>query len=224
MFIALLVSLPYTVFVSLVVFGGGQVFMPMFQNMWNFLASTFNIPIDPETINNIFVVGNLTPGVFSTQLSIFTGILISQGQWWGYLAMFLTYAVFVLPATIIMIISMAIVKKIEHNRFLVLSIKYMKPVIAGIIIALVIQLLIGLLLPFVSFNKSIDQYIVYKDPSNLNSDASFFVGWRLYVLPVYLILAIGGSLLISGKYKKHLLISIFYSLALAFLFFQPWLA
>lgn len=70
--IALFVSLPLLIVISLSVFGGGKVFIPVFLWLWNFLAKTFNLDISEVQINNVFAVSNSTPGVVSTKFSFVT--------------------------------------------------------------------------------------------------------------------------------------------------------
>ncbi|OYD26912.1 chromate transporter [Mycoplasma testudineum] len=223
MFIALLVSIPYTIFVSLSVFGGGQVFMPIFQQMWQFLANTFNSPITQETIDKVFAIGNLTPGVFSTQVAVFTGLLVADGQWWGYLAMFLTYFAFIFPAMLVMLIGMKLFDKVTDNVYLGSVIKYMKPIIAAIVVALIIQLLIGMIFPYVGFNTGLNQYISYNtSPSSLDK-ASFFKGWRLYIIAPFLVLVFASNIFLKLKFKVNFIATVVLDVVLALIFFQPWL-
>lgn len=47
---------------GLIVFGGGQVFMPLFKSLWEFMGH-HGSHIDQSNIDNMFTVANSTPGV-----------------------------------------------------------------------------------------------------------------------------------------------------------------
>ncbi|WP_169736962.1 chromate transporter [Mycoplasmopsis opalescens] len=218
-FISLLVSLILIALVSLSVFGGGQIFMPIFTWLWNFLSSSFGIQITEEQINNIFAISNSTPGILSPKFATLTGWLIAEGQWWGFIAMLLTYTAFVLPAILMMQLALKYTNKFENSLYLKKLIKVMNPVVTGIILALVIQLFIGLIAPQLTFNKSISEYW------KINTEGDkleFLKGWRMIALYIYVPIGIIINLIFYMK-KAPMFGLILGNVALALLIFQPWL-
>lgn len=165
--------------ISLSVFGSGQVFIPLFRWFWMFLEKTFNANISNDTINEVISISNLTPGLVSTKFAFFSGYLISNGYWYGYLAAILTYVVFALCAIMVLVFVMKNLKKFESSKTIQRIFIILKPVIAGIIFSLAIQLFISITFPFVTFNSSISSYFKI-DFGKTN--AIFFSGWRRYVL------------------------------------------
>ncbi|WP_211333925.1 chromate transporter [Metamycoplasma neophronis] len=220
MFIALLLSIPLLIFVSLAIFGGGQVFMPVFQWMWQLLAKIFHFTISDDTINQVFAIANATPGVVSTKFGLITGFLVSNGQWWGYLAMLLTYLIFVTPAMLMMYFAMKKVNKFGENNVIKKLLLIMNPVVAGIVIALGIQLLLATMFPYIIFNNGSKQYagIIAADG---NEKVKFFSGWRQYVLYAWVPIGITFSYIAARK-KVPLWAIILINLILTFIIFEPW--
>lgn len=195
--------------IGVIVFGGGQVFMPLFKSLWQMMDN-----VTDEQINNAFTVANATPGVISTKFALFTGYLSSQGEWWGYLAMFLTYLIFIIPAMVMIIWSFKLVNKSEESKHLKKMISYLKPVIAGIVFALAIQLFIGTAFPQLVFNSP---------KEFIGTKSSIFHGWREYVLIAYSIFAIIESAYLYGKKKVNLFILVVIHIIIGLLIFEPWL-
>ncbi|AWX42964.1 chromate transporter [Metamycoplasma cloacale] len=218
---ALLLSIPLLIFISLAIFGGGQVFMPVFQWMWKLLDSLFQCGINQELIDNIFSVSNATPGVISTKFGLITGFIVAKGEWWGYIAMFLTFLVFVIPPIIVMHFSMKKVNKIQNNVVLKRLFMIMNPVVAGIIAALVFQLILSTMFPYIMFNESAKQYMGIIEKEN-SSKVAFFSGWRAIALYVWVPLGITFSSIASWK-KVPIWAIIIINLQLTFLVFQPWI-
>lgn len=206
--------------ISLSVFGSGQVFIPLFRWFWIFLEKTFNANISNDTINEVISISNLTPGLVSTKFAFFSGYLISNGYWYGYLAAILTYVVFALCAIMVLVFVMKNLKKFESSKTIQRIFVILKPVIAGIIFSLAIQLFISITFPFVTFNSSISSYFKI-DFGKTN--AIFFSGWRKYVLFAFVPVSISFSIIMLKKTKIHLLVLILLNIALALLFFQPWI-
>ncbi|UBX99409.1 chromate transporter [Mycoplasmopsis synoviae] len=206
--------------ISLSVFGSGQVFIPLFRWFWMFLEKTFNANISNDTINEVISISNLTPGLVSTKFAFFSGYLISNGYWYGYLAAILTYVVFALCAIMVLVFVMKNLKKFESSKIIQRIFVILKPVIAGIIFSLAIQLFISITFPFVTFNSSISSYFKI-DFGKTN--AIFFSGWRRYVLFAFVPVSISFSIIMLKKTKIHLLVLILLNIALALLFFQPWI-
>ncbi|EGV00363.1 chromate ion transporter [Mycoplasmopsis columbina SF7] len=217
------VAIVAIILISLSVFGGGQVFMPMFKWLWELLANNFGINIQETHINQVFTVANATPGVVSTKFAFFTGLLVGNQQsgeiaWYGYLFMFLTYFFFCLPAILIMALAMKYITKFENKSFLKRVLTLMKPVVAGIIISVGLQLFIGVLLPFVKFNENGNYFKI----SFNNSKAHFFSGWRAIVLYIYAPLNVIVSWYLYRK-KISLFILIIVNIVISLILFQPWL-
>lgn len=204
--------------ISLIVFGGGQVFLPLFRSLWDLLSDTFHLNLDNDLYQNIFTVVNSTPGVVSTKLAAITGLIISQGEWWGFLVLLLTYVIFVLPAILVMYFGNILLKKII-NKYLNKSVMIFKPIIAGILISLAFQLLLSTLFFNVDFNHNYKEYIAYNTTSGRNN---FFKGWRLYVLYTWLPIEILISIYLHIK-KINLFFIIILMIILSLIFFQPWL-
>ncbi|TQC51575.1 chromate transporter [Mycoplasmopsis mucosicanis] len=216
--VALLVSLILIALISLSVFGGGQIFMPIFTWLWNSLSSWFGTPISNEQISAIFAISNSTPGILSPKFATLTGYLIAQGQWWGYIAMFLTYLAFVVPAILMMQLALKYTDKFQESNYLKKLIRFMNPVVTGIIFALAIQLFIGLIAPNVIFNKSANEYLGFKTSG---ASVEFLVGYRRIILWVYVPVAIMINLWLYLK-KVPLFALILSNVVLAILIFHPW--
>ncbi|SJZ50643.1 Chromate transporter [Mycoplasmopsis verecunda] len=213
--IGFIVCIPLIIFISLSVFGGGQVFMPIFQWLWNLMHSTFGITqLDETAINNIFTVANTTPGVVSTKFAFFTGYVVANGSWWGYITMFITYLVFCLPAIIVMVITMKYVKKFKTNSFVANMLIVMKPIVAGIMISLAISLLISILVPEYYFNSSTKGYLGI-------SESNYFTGYKNVLLKIYVPIGIIGSYFLA-KRKVSLFLIIVVNIIISLLLFAPY--
>ncbi|MHA0272657.1 chromate transporter [Mycoplasma sp. 48589B] len=213
--IGFLVCIPLIIFISLSVFGGGQVFMPIFQWLWNLMHSTFGVKsLDEEAINSIFTVANTTPGVVSTKFAFFTGYVVANGEWWGYLAMFVTYLVFCLPAIVVMVITMKYVKKFKTNSYVANMLIVMKPIVAGIMISLAISLLISILVPEYYFNSSTKGYTGI-------AEYNYFTGYKNILLKIYVPVGIIGSYFLAKK-KVSLFVIIVVNIIISILLFAPY--
>ncbi|VEU70852.1 chromate transporter [Mycoplasmopsis glycophila] len=228
MLIALCISLPFLILISLIVFGGGQVFMPLFSWLWNLLADNFGSQIDNNLINQVFTVSNSTPGVVSTKFAFLTGYLVANGAWWGYLAMFLTYFIFCMPAIFSMLIAMNYLNKFKTNTYFQNLIILFKPLIAGIMFSLAIQLLLSISIPQYYFNKSYQNYFGSVPLKNVSPgslldlfNTSSKIGLvRTYLLYIFLIIAaILSFILFKKKIKLIFVIVINISLAIILLEF-----
>ncbi|WP_027123004.1 chromate transporter [Metamycoplasma spumans] len=221
MILALLLSIPLLIFISLAIFGGGQVFMPVFQWMWQLLSKIFHFTISDDIINQVFAISNATPGVVSTKFGLITGYLVSNGQWWGYLAMILTYLVFIIPAMLMMYFAMKKVNKLSDNITIKKLLLIMNPVVAGIVISLAIQLIISTMFPYISFNNGSAKYAGLINEIN-SEKVAFFRGWREYIL--YLWVPFGSTFsFIAARKKLPLWAIIIINLILTFIIFQPWI-
>ncbi|AWX70467.1 chromate transporter [Mycoplasmopsis anatis] len=220
MFIVVLLSTClFLVFASLSVFGGGQVFMPIFKWMWLFIAKNFDININETMINNVFTVSNSTPGIISTKFAFFTGYFISNGSWYGHLLTIVTYIFFVAPAILMMFYSMKYLNKFNDSPILKRLIIILKPVVAGIVISLALQLIISVIFPYLIFNDSINDYFKLNFSSQ---KVIFFSGWRLIVLYIYVPISVIISFILYRK-KVSLFWLIIANILIVLIIFMPWL-
>ncbi|MCS4536965.1 MULTISPECIES: chromate transporter [unclassified Mycoplasma] len=219
MFIPLLVSIPLIALISLSVFGGGQIFMPIFTWLWNSLSSWFNVNITSEQMSNIFAISNSTPGILSPKFAAITGYLVTDNIWVGIVAMFLTFLAFTVPAILMMKLALKYSDKFDKSTYFKQLLKVMNPVVTAIIVALAIQLFIGLIAPQVVFNKSVKNYAAL----NYNSGVYKFLfkGWRQIVSYIYIPLGIVVSLYLYTK-KAPMFSLILGNVALCFILYQPW--
>ncbi|WP_027334766.1 chromate transporter [Mycoplasmopsis felifaucium] len=217
-FLLVLTTLTIIIIISLSVFGGGQIFMPIFQWFWSLLNKLFNTNISFDTMANLFTISNSTPGVFSTKLAFATGYLASNGHWFGFIFSFLTYLAFILVPILIMYGAMKLITKKQTTKYFSSLMNIMNPVIAGIIGALVIQLLVGLLFPQLIFNFSATQYIF--DRSN-SPKGLFYDNSRKIALFIYVPLTVGFSAILY-KLRCSIIMIILINIAVAMVVFHPW--
>ncbi|MGL4951969.1 MAG: chromate transporter [Mycoplasma sp.] len=208
--ISLVIALVGCLIISFIVFGGGQVFIPFFKILLVDLMD-----ISPELWETALTLANSTPGVFSTKLAFIAGYLAADGEWWGYIAMFATYLSFMIVPITIMFFAMKGYKKIQNNRYVITINKFFKPVTAGILAALCVQLLFSSMFPFLVFNEM-------NDYANI-SPHLFFDGWRLWVLISFVPISIGYSYYFIYKKKVNIIFIIILNIVLALILFQPWL-
>ncbi|MGL4948691.1 MAG: chromate transporter [Mycoplasma sp.] len=209
--ISLLIALVGCLVISFIVFGGGQVFIPFFKILLVDLME-----VDSELWEAALTMANSTPGVFSTKLAFISGYLAAGGEWWGYIAMFGTYIIFMIVPITVMFFAMKGYKKIKDNRFINTIDKFFKPVTAGILAALIIQLLFSAMFPFIIFNESVDNYVGLKTHD-------FFNSWRMWVLISYVPISIVYSYFLIYKKKVNIIFLIIGNIGLCMLLFQPWL-
>lgn len=202
---------------GIIVFGGGQVFMPLFKSLWEFMGH-HGANISETDIDNIFTIANSTPGVVSTKLALFTGYLSANGAWWGWLALFLTYLIFSIPSILIMWFGVKLLKKSKSSKYLSNIIIYLRPIIVGIILALMIQLFIATAFPQVALNTT-NNYLGIRTTQK----SSFFTGWRFYALVPYVCLTIIETYFLYGKRKMNLFFLIVMHIIIGMILFEPWL-
>ncbi|MBN3534392.1 chromate transporter [Mycoplasma procyoni] len=216
--LAILVSLLSVFIIGLIVFGGGQVFMPIFSSFWSFISDTFNLNITQEKIDLVFTISNSTPGVVSTKFAAFTGILVSNGAWWGWIVSLFSYLVFCLPSIFMMLLSIKLISKSKQNKYLANMMKFINPVVAGILISLAIQLLISTIFVQMQFNSSFGNYISFKNTEK----SQFFSGWRFIALCIWVPVFAVFSFIYYYK-KKPLYYLFIGGIISAFIIFEPWL-
>ena len=218
MIILIIISIIGVFILGLIVFGGGQVFMPLFKSFWEILDK-HGAHINEDKINNIFAIVNATPGVVSTKFSFFTGYLIANGEWWGYLAMIGTYLVFALPSIFLILWTTKMIRKSKTNKYLKNIVIFLRPIIVGVLISLSVQLLLGTMFPQIFFNSFTKGYI----PGFTHSLRSiFFSGWRMWLLMAWVPISIGFSCFWLIKQYSLLLIILIY-IIISLLIFIPWI-
>lgn len=194
---------------SVVVFGGGQIFIPFFEIIFNLMG------VDQDVVDSVITIANATPGVFSTKLAFISGYLAANGEWWGYIGMLATYLIFASVPIAMMFFSMRFLQKMEKSTFFIILLKYMRPIVAGIMISLAIQLLISVMLPFINFNE-------FKDYASLKYE-TFFTEWRFWVLITFVPISIAYSYWLIYKKKINMIFIILFNIVITLIIFQPWL-
>lgn len=203
--------------ISIVVFGGAQMFIPYFKILLVNLLG-----VEQETWDSVLSIANATPGVFGLKVAFASGYLASCGEWWGYILMFGTYIIFILVPIFVMIFVMKKYSKIKDNKFMTQFLKVMKPIIAGILSSIIVNLFMSLIIPFVGFND-LGSYFGYLDKYMYLKKDSFFNEWRYWVLLGWSILSIPVDFYILKKYKINIILLIILNVILCMLLFQPWL-
>ena len=114
----------------------------------------------------------------------------------------MAFLIFAIPAIVMVMFGYKLLKKSQKHKYLANVSLYMMPVIAGTMIALVIQLFIGTAIPQLIFNEDGTMFGI--DTSN--HKYQFLSGWRLYVTIAYTIIVPFEVFYFSVKKK----INIFY--------------
>ncbi|MBG0730921.1 chromate transporter [Mycoplasma sp. 'Moose RK'] len=204
------------ILISLVVFGGGQIFMPVFSWFWLRLGD-LGMKISETRIDEIFTIANSTPGVLSLKLAAATGFLIGGYGAVGWILTIFLMLVFSLPAIFLIASWLRIKKKYSQKNtiFWFNLAKILKPIITGIILALCFQIFTNLILVNYNFNTN-GGYILSKKTDE------FFQGWRFWVYISFAFFWTGASLVLYLKKVNVFLITIF-GILLAFICLQPWI-
>ncbi len=203
--------------ISIVVFGGAQIFIPYFKILLvNILG------VEQDVWNSVLSITNATPGVFGLKLAFVSGFLAANGNWWGWLAMIATYIVFIMiPISLILLIFNKY-KKIKETKFMIGFSKIMKPIIGGILCSIIINLFISILLPFIGFNDlsdnihNLDKYLYFKTDQ-------FFTGWRYWMILAWTLISIPTEYWIMKKYQINTIYIIIINIILCLIIFEPWL-
>lgn len=195
--------------------------MPVFNWFWLFLANQFGTQIDENRIQEIFSITNSTPGVVSLKFAAVTGLVVANNQWWGIFLSIFFYFVFSLPAILLVILGLKVLKKHKNNPRFKKLFSLFKPAIAAIMISLAIQLFISIYFIQIYFNKSMGQYAGYSDVASLKN--TFFANWRYYVLLVFVPVYTLASFIMYRK-KVPIFFIFLTGLVCSFIVFEPWLA
>ena len=136
--------------------------------------------LDDETLTYMIAVSESTPGPIMVNLATYTGS--SQGGFWG--AVIATTAV-VLPAFVIILLVMVLLKAVLKNPYVQAVLKGLKPCVTGIILATGGYMIVNNCLP------------------------SGSADWKAAILTVLLLLILfGGERLLKKKISPILLIAI----------------
>ena len=203
--------------ISIVVFGGAQIFIPYFKILLVNLLG-----ISPDVWNSVLSIANATPGVFGLKLAFISGFLAANGSWWGWLLMIVTYIAFIMVPIGLILLIFNKYKKIKETKFMIAFSKMMKPLIGGILCSIIINLFISILLPFVGFNdlsdniNNLDKYLYIKTDQ-------FFTGWRFWMIFAWTLISIPVEYWIMKKYQINTIFIIIINIILCLIIFEPWL-
>ena len=203
--------------ISIVVFGGAQIFIPYFKILLVNLLG-----ISPDVWNSVLSIANATPFFFRLKLSFISFFLAANINWWWCLLMIVTYInIIMVPIRLILLIFNKY-KKIKETKFMIAFSKMMKPIIGGILCSIIINLFISILLPFVGFNdlsdniNNLDKYLYIKTDQ-------FFTGWRFWMIFAWTLISIPVEYWIMKKYKINTIFIIIINIILCLIIFEPWL-
>ena len=203
--------------ISIVVFGGAQIFIPYFKILLVNLLG-----VSPDVWNSVLSITNATPGVFGLKLAFISGFLAANGNWWGWLLMIVTYIAFIMVPIALILLIFNKYKKIKETKFMIAFSKMMKPIIGGILCSIIINLFISILLPFVGFNdlsdniNNLDKYLYIKTDQ-------FFTSWRFWMIFAWTLISIPVEYWIMKKYKINTIFIIIINIILCLIIFEPWL-
>ena len=203
--------------ISIVVFGGAQIFIPYFKILLVNLLG-----VSPDVWNSVLSITNATPGVFGLKLAFISGFLAANGSWWGWLLMIVTYIAFIMVPIGLILLIFNKYKKIKETKFMIAFSKMTKPLIGGILCSIIINLFISILLPFVGFNdlsdniNNLDKYLYIKTDQ-------FFTGWRFWMIFAWTLISIPVEYWIMKKYQINTIFIIIINIILCLIIFEPWL-
>lgn len=208
--ISALVVLLGCLIISIVIFGGAQVFIPYFK-----ILLVDILKVSDQDWDSVLSIANSTPGVFGLKLGLVSGYLAANGEWWGWILMILTYLIVVFIPIVIIILIFNKYQKIKTNKFMISCLKIMKPIIAGILISVVINLSMSLIIPFVNFNNLNDYISLEKD--------NFFIKWRYWMLLGWSFTSIPIDFYLIRKFKINTIYLILINILLCLILFEPWI-
>lgn len=111
-------------------FGGGAVFIPMFEDMFVYRMEIFTL----EQYSQIIAVLNAFPGPTGGKIAAYTGYVE-----YGLVGMVLGSLAFVVPGIVMMLISYELVEKVKHSELFKKLNLYIKPIVMGIFLSIVIK-------------------------------------------------------------------------------------
>lgn len=164
--------------IVLVTFGGGAVFIPMFEIL---LVEQLGAFTDSEFTTLIGLVNSFS-GPTGGKIAAYAGYFL--GGWTGLL---LASIVFIVPGTVMMLVAYKFFVKISESMFFKQVSIYIKPIVVGIFIAIIVKFLklsidgIGLV-TFIVFGVSFYLVDIKKVPPIIVIVLSMVFGLTLYYI------------------------------------------
>ncbi|MDI4567520.1 MAG: hypothetical protein E7Y34_00300 [Mycoplasma sp.] len=206
---------------GLVVFGGGQTFMPIFEWLWTADWFPGEIKLTQEEIHQIFAIANATPGVIGTKFASFTGYLLFNELYWQFLSMFVVFVFFAIPTILVVTFAFKFISKSnDENIYLTNIVKWLKPIIIGILVALMIKFLVNSFFPQLSFNNIIPKK---NNNSDENGNSFWNLKWRKSILYFWIPIAFIESYYLFFIKKVNFVFLIIGHIAGAYILFAAWL-
>ncbi len=123
-----------TFVIGLVTFGGGAVFIPMFQDLFvNRMGIT-----DTEFYNLIVSLATSLPGALGPKIAGYFGYGLFG--WWIFIPL---YMVFILPGVVLMVFNYKALVKLKDSKRFKIANDLLKAVIAAILMSIVYGFLFG---------------------------------------------------------------------------------
>lgn len=127
--LTLLIGILLIVFVT---FGGGAVFIPMFENL---LVEQLGIFPEAEFTTLIGLVNSFS-GPTGGKIAGYAGYYVN-----GWLGFILASLVFILPGTLLMLIALKFVSRIKDSKIMKKISIYIKPIVIGIFLSIIVKFL-----------------------------------------------------------------------------------
>lgn len=118
--------------ISTVTFGGGAVFIPMFEVL---IVEDLNI-ISLNEFMTIVAVVNSLPGPTGGKIAAYTGYILS-----GWIGATLAALIFVVPSIILMIFAYRFINKLRKSKKMRYINIYIKPIVIGIFFSITLSFL-----------------------------------------------------------------------------------
>jgi len=118
--------------IVLFTFGGGAVFIPMFERT---LVESLGI-FSAQTYTAIVAVVNSLPGVTGGKIASYAGFYEA-----GVLGFILTSLAFIVPGIIMMVIAYKFVNRMKQSKIMQNISLYIKPIVVGIFLSIIVKFL-----------------------------------------------------------------------------------
>ncbi|XMB67098.1 chromate transporter [Mycoplasmatota bacterium zrk1] len=113
-------------------FGGGAVFIPMFEKT---LVESLGI-FTPVTYTSIIAVVNSLPGVTGGKIASYAGFFS-----YGWIGFILASLAFIVPGIIMMVVAYKFVNRMKQSRIMKDISLYIKPIVVGIFLSIIVKFL-----------------------------------------------------------------------------------
>jgi|GEM_PF-6509075 len=120
--------------IVLLTYGGGQVFIPMFENL---LVQDQGIFTSSEYQTIVGFVNSL-PGPVGGKLAAYSGYFV--GGWFGFIS---ASFVFILPAFLMMLLIYKFIEHFQRSKFFTQLVIYIKPIVIGIFLSIIVSFVTG---------------------------------------------------------------------------------